>query len=160
MPRDMLRLLLQETVRAEQDMMTGTIASQVILLPYDVAGIVMPTAHVIMNTAGGIKLVCHIPIAQNNQELRHAVIGSPVQIQRSRTGRLEIVGLAKRDPGTVLNYTMNLSTASMISGNVSALSAHAVTLGELASVTSVGFGQTPLAAVGIFNFSGTFVTFA
>ena len=158
MPRDQFRLLMQEFHRAEEPDKVGQLASPVILLPYDATGALMPVAHVVMNTPTGITLVCHVAVAANNQEMRHAALGSPVRLKRSRTGRLEIVGLDKRAPGTLYNYTLNLSTAVMTSGNVSALTTRVVNLGELASVTSVGFGQTPLAAVAMYDASSNVVT--
>lgn len=158
MPRDLLRVLLQESARAEQSDMTGQIMSVVTLLPYDTTGALMPVAHVALNTPTGIMLVCHVPVAANNQELRHAALGSPVRLKRSRTGRIEIIGLDKRAPGTLYNYTLNISTAALTSGNVSALSARPLTYGELASATSAGYGDTPFGATGIFNQSGTLLT--
>ena len=133
--------------------------SPVTLLPYDTTGALMPVAHVSMNTPTGIVLVCNVPVAANNQELRHAALGSPVRMKRSRTGRLEIIGLDKRAPGTVYNYTMALSTGALTSGNVSALSARPLTYDELQSATSLGYGQTPYGAVGILNASNTLITF-
>lgn len=145
--------------------------SSVTLIPYDVAGTLMPVAHVVMNTPTGITLICNVPVAANNQEMRHAALGSPVRLKRSRTGRLEIIGLDKRAPGTLYNYVLNISTAVVTSGaitvsgginsagNVSSLSAHLITLGGLASATSVGFGVTPLQAIGLYNASNTLITF-
>lgn len=157
MPRDQLRILLSEHSRAEQQDMTGQTVSPVILLPYDTAGELMPTVHVQLNTPKGLVLVCHVPVAANNQELKHVTMGSPVRLKRSRTGRIEVVGLDKRTPGTIYSYTLNISTAVLTSGNPSALSASVVTFGALASVTSIGFGQTPFGAIILTNASGTIV---
>jgi len=172
MARDLFRTLLQEHTRAEQQDLIGQIASPVHLIPYDVTGTLMPTAHVTINNPTGIVLICNIPIAANNQELRHAAVGSPVRMKRSRSGRLEIIGIDKRATGTLFNYVLNISTAVLTSGaitvsggidlagNTSSLSFRPLTLGELASVTSAGFGETPLQATGIFNGSSTLLGLA
>lgn len=155
MPKDMLRILLQEHSRASREDMVGQIMSQVTLLPYDSMGNRMPVAHVVMNTPTGIVLVCNVPVAHIGQELRNAALGTPVRMKRSRTGRLEIVGLDKRAPGTVHNYTMAISTGVLTSGAVSAISGRPLTYGELGSATSAGYGETPYGAVGVFNGSNT-----
>ncbi len=158
MPRDQFRLLMQEFHRAEEPDKVGQLASPVILLPYDATGALMPVAHVVMNTPTGITLVCHVAVAANNQEMRHAALGSPVRLKRSRTGRLEIVGLDKRAPGTIHNYTLRLSSAELVSGNVSALTTRVVTYGELASVTSTGYGQTPFGAVAMYGATSNLIS--
>lgn len=135
--------------------MTGQIMSPVTLIPYDSMGSVMPVAHVVLNTPTGIVLVCNVPVAANNKVMDHAALGSPVRLKRSLTGRLEIIGLDKRAPGTLYNYTMAISTGILTSGNVSALSGRALTYGELASGTSAGYGDTPYGAMGVFNGSST-----
>lgn len=159
MPRDQFRILLQEHSRAEQQDMTGQIMSQVVMLPYDSNGELMPTAHVAINMPTGIIIVSHVPIAANNKELGHAAMGSPVRLRRSRTGRLEIIGLDKRAPGTVYNYTLNLSTMVTTSGNVSGFSAYPLTYIQLTSFTSIGYGQTPFGALGMFDPSGNLIAF-
>ena len=159
MARDLLRVLLQETARAEKADMVGQIMSPVTLLPYDSTGALMPVATISMNTPTGIVLLCNIPVAHISQELRNAALGTPVLMKRSRTGRLEIVGLDKRAPGTLHNYTLVISTGVLTSGNVSALSAAPLTYEALACATSVGYGETPYGAIGIYNGSGTLITF-
>ena len=155
MPKDLLRILLAEHTRANQEDMVGQIMSRVRLLPYDSMGGLMPVAHVVLNTPTGIVLICNVPVAANNKVMEHAALGSPVRLKRSRTGRLEIVGLDKRAPGTLFNYTVAISTGVLTSGNVSAVSGRALTYGELASATSFGYGQTPYGALGVFNGSST-----
>ena len=83
MSRDLLRILLQETARAEKTDIVGQILSPVTLLPYDSTGALMPVAHVSMNTPTGIVLLCNVPIAANNQVMQHATLGSPVLMKRS-----------------------------------------------------------------------------
>ncbi len=158
MPKDLLRILLHEHSRATQEDMVGQIMSPVTLLPYDNMGRLMPVAHVTMNTPTGIVLICNVPVAANNQVMQHAALGSPVRLKRSRTGRLEIIGLDKRAPGTLYNYTLAISTGLLTSGHVSGINARALTYGELASATSGGYGQTPYGATGIFNGSSTLMT--
>ena len=158
MPKDLLRILLQEHTRATEHEMTGQIMSPVTLLPYDNMGRLMPVAHVTMNTPTGIVLICNVPVAANNQVMQHAALGSPVRLKRSRSGRLEIVGLDKRTPGTLYNYTLAISTGLLTSGNVSGINTRTLTYGELASATSGGYGQTPYGAIGIFNGSSTLMT--
>ena len=115
----------------------------------------MTVAHVVLNTPTGIVLVCNVPVAANNKVMEHAALGSPVRLKRTRTGRLEIVGLDKRVPGTLYNYTVAISTGVVTSGNVSAVSGRTLTYGELASATSAGYGATPYGAIGVFNGSST-----
>lgn len=164
MPRDLFRVLLDEHSRAQEHDMTGQIMSTVTLLPYDVPGVLMPVASVVINGQRGITLLSDVPIAANNQELLHATLGSPVRLKRSRTGRVEIVGLDKRTPGTLYNYTVPISAGmsawtisafTPVSGNVSAISARVLQYGELVSATSFGYGDAPYGAIGIYNQSGT-----
>ena len=159
MPRDLLRQLLQETARAEQNDLVAQTASTVTLLPYDTTGALMPVVHVVMNTPTGIVLLCNIPVAANGQEMRHAALGSPVRLKRSRTGRIEVVGLDKRAPGTLYNYTLTISTGALVSGNTSAITTRLLRYEELASATSTGYGETPFGAIGVFNQSSTLLGF-
>jgi len=114
---------------------------------------------VVVNMPTGVVFMSHIPIAANNKELGHAALGSPIRLKRSRSGRVEIIGLDKRTPGDIQNYTLNISTMVTTSGNVSGFSAYPLTYIQLTSFTSVGYGQTPFGAVGMFDPTGNFIAF-
>jgi len=160
MPRDMLRVLLAEHTRAEKTELTGQVLSQVTLLPYDTNGEIMPCVHVAVNMPSGVHIISSVPIAANNLTLQHVGLGSPVILKRSRTGRVEVVGLDKRTPGFIYNYQFTVSTGVMVSGNVSGFSPRVLNYAELASFTSIGYGQTTFGATGIFSPSSAFIMFA
>ena len=159
MPRSQLRILLQEHTRAEKTELTGQVVSQVYLLPYDTNGEIMPCVHVAVNMQTGVQIISSVPIAANNLVLQHVGLGSPVVLRRSRTGRVEVVGLDKRTPGTIYNYQFTVSTGSLTSGNVSGFIPRVLTYIELTSFTSIGYGQTPFGATALFSPSSAFIMF-
>ena len=157
--RDQFRILLQEHTRAEKTEITGQVVSQVTLLPYDTNGELMPCVHVSVNMPSGVHIISSVPIAANNLVLQHVGLGSPVILKRSRTGRVEVVGLDKRTPGAIYNYKFVVSTGSMISGNVSGYRPLVLNYAQLASFTSIGYGQTPFGATALFDPSSVFIMF-
>lgn len=165
MPRDLLRRLFDERDAAHKKEIHGEMISRFIFNPFDPAGTLMATADV--RISGSI--VSAVPLAANNRDLIYANPGTSVTLSRSETGRLEVTGLSKRGYGNIYTYSlvvpvitpMNSNTGSALTAGavtsvaVSGFSVSVATLGELASATSGGFGETPLQALLLRDAGGT-----
>jgi len=97
-----------------------------------------------------------VPIAQGNQDLRYADVGSPVSLRRTAQ-RWTVVGFSKVMPGTrtevlvtVPNFDFGLPTYTI--GVITDLTfvIRALTYGEL-STLGPAYGQTPYGAQGKFQ---------
>jgi hypothetical protein len=164
MPRDYFRQLFDERVKAREGKITGETLSKFKLVPFDNAATLMHVADIkISNT-----IVSAVPLATNNRELLYAAIGTPVELTRSRSGRLEVTGLSKRGFNNVYCFSLDIPVLTPdTSDGGSALTPVVVTslatlgfsrrnttLGELATVTDGGFGETPLQAVVLLDADG------
>lgn len=164
MPRDYFRVLFDERIKAREGKITGETLSKFKLVPFDNAATLMHVADIkISNT-----IVSAVPLATNNRELLYAAIGTPVELSRSPSGRLEVTGLSKRSFNNVFCYTLDIPVLTPDASNSgSALTPALVTsiavlgfkircstLGELVLVTSGGFGETPLQAVVLLDAAG------
>jgi len=168
MPRDLFRLYFNERYQAHREELNGELLTTVSLKVFGANTIPMLVADVRVSA----HILSSVPVAENNNELLYAQPGTPIRLQRSRSGRLEITGLNKRGIGNITMYTMPVSITSgsgahvvVNPGGVSFVSAigffvRTITLGELATATKGGFGETPLEALGIFNPFGQFIGFA
>lgn len=160
MPRDLFRLLFTERVRALERDFEGQTIGNVYTTPFDTAGTEMTVVDLLVNMPDGVIQLSAIPVAANNQEMRHAAMGSPVRIRRSNSGRVEVVGLSKRGVGEVRNFALNLGLGSTSAGHLSLVTPKNITLGGLDSATSEGsggFGYVPFQAIGLFDANDNFV---
>lgn len=164
MPRNVLRELLTQRVKANRIQLNGEIISSFRLLQLGTNTTLMPVADV--RISGDI--IRDIPAAANNKELLEAQPGTPVTLTKSDSGRIEITGLSKRAFGDIYTYklkiprTIPLTSANpvtvpptLISVVVSGFILRKITLGELETVS--GFGITQLEGTGVFNQDGQFL---
>lgn len=168
MPRDLFRLYFNERYQASREELNGELLTTVTLKVFGANAVPMLVADVRISAS----ILSSIPVAENNNELLYAQPGTPIRLQRSASGRLEITGLNKRGIGNITQYTMpiTITTGSgahvvVNPGGTSLVSVvgfciRTVTLGELATMTPGGFGETPLEALAIFNARGVFFGFA
>ncbi len=98
----------------------------------------------------------NVPIAQGVRELVYAEAGMAVTLARSRSGRWEITGFAKRMPGTYKRvgvtppaFCFGLPSYALDPDDDVGLSARALTYAELA--TYGGYGIVPYGATAIFQ---------
>lgn len=164
MPRDFFRQLFDERVKAREGKIIGETLSKFKLVPFDNAATLMHVADIKISTS----IVSAVPLATNNRELLYAAIGTPVEMARSPSGRLEVVGLSKRGYKQTYCYTMSIPVltpdcsdagSSLTAGVVTFVSGvgfsqRGTTLGELASATSGGFGETPFGAIVLLDADG------
>jgi hypothetical protein len=164
MPRDYFRQLFDERVKAREAKITGETMSKFKLVPFDNAATLMHVADIKVSS----DIVSNVPLATNNRELLYAAVGTPVELSRSPSGRLEVTGLSKRGFNQVYCYTMDMpvitadcsdSTSAIVPGVVTFVTAlgfsrRGTTLGELATVTSGGFGETPFNAIVLLDADG------
>jgi hypothetical protein len=113
-PRDLLRLLFDERVKARQERLHAELLTRVTLTVFGTNAVPMPCADVLLSTT----ILSAVPVADANHELLYAQPGSPVDLRRSATGRLEIVGLSKRGRGNVHTFTVAVSTGVVTPGQV------------------------------------------
>jgi hypothetical protein len=147
MPRDLWRLRFDDDDRARNEFVTGTLLSPITLTPFGTGTVTMPVADVLLSGA----LVCGVPIAALNHELRYARLTSPVDLRRSPSGRLEIVGLSARQRGHIFSYGLNVQTGVVSAGTAYGFDVRSVSLEELGLATPGGFGQTPLLALALYD---------
>lgn len=93
--------------------------------------------------------VKNVPIARGNFDLLYADAGNACRLRRSASGQYEVVGFSKELPGTYFRCAVDLTELTLGAIEDITISAHTVTLGELA--TFVSFGMTPLEATAIFR---------
>lgn len=152
----MVRHLLQQRAEANQPDIWGQVMTQVRLVPWDTAGTLMPVVDVLVNRPGGTKFISAVPVAATNQELGYVAIGSPVRLRRSRTGRVEVVGVDKRAAGGVVRYTLVIENGVPFQATASVVFARVLTLGELGNisgnVSGNVFGETPMGSFGVFDY--------
>ena len=162
MPRDTFRELINQRIQAQDENVYGQTLTRIVLVPWDTTGVLMPVVDVMVNRAGGVGIISAVPVAANNHELTYAAIGTPVRMRRSRTGRVEIVGVDKRAVCGMIQYSFNLSLGQSTSVTASFALAAALTLGQLGGLegasNSTVFGQTPLGAFAMFDYlTGTYM---
>lgn len=167
MPRDYFRQLFDERVKARKPEIVGEMVSPFVLVPFDNAATLMHVADVQLSGT----IVSAVPLHMNNREMQYAAPGTPVKLSRSNSGRLEITGRAKRGFNAIYSYTLDIpvltpdasNSGSALTGAVLTSVAtigfkvRQVTFGELATATSGGFGETPLQAYVLTDFSGTII---
>jgi hypothetical protein len=151
MPRDLFRLLLNERAEAHNYKKNGVLMSKPKLITFGTNAVPMPCADVRL----GKEIISSVPISDNSHDMLYAQAGSPVELQRSHTGRMEITGLSKRSIGNVYEYSLAVSTGILVSGTVTGYSTRTATLGELATATTGGFGVTPLASLVLLDANGS-----
>ena len=151
--RDLLRIYFAERAASVENVYHGELISPIRLLAFGTNAVLMPVADVRLSAA----ILSAVPVADNNHELLYALPGTPVDLRRSATGRLEIVGLSKRGTGDVQQYTMVVSTGVITSMTTIGWTLCPITLGGLASATSGGFDVTPLEALGLCFANGTLI---
>jgi len=164
MPRDYFRQLFDERVKAREGKIIGETLSKFKLVPFDNAATLMHVADIkISNT-----IVSAVPLSTNNRELLYAAIGTPVEMTRSPSGRLEVTGLSKRGFNNVYCYTLDIpvltldcsqsasafTPATLTSLTTLGFSRRGTTLGELATATDGGFGETPFGAIVLLDPEG------
>jgi hypothetical protein len=164
-PRDYFRQLFDERVKARKPEIVGETVSPFVIVPFDNAATLMHVADVSISGT----IVSAIPLHMNNRDLIYANPGTPVKMDRSASGRLEIVGRAKRGFNAIYSYTLSIpvltpdasNSGSALTGGVltsvatTGIKTRMVTLGELATATTGGFGETPLQAYVLTDFNGT-----
>lgn len=98
----------------------------------------------------------NVPIAQGVRELVYAEAGMAVTLTRSKSGRWEITGFAKRMPGKYVRvgvrppaFCFGLPDYELDPDDDVGLEARPLTYGELA--TYGGYGTVPYGATGIFR---------
>lgn len=167
MPRDSLRQLFDERIKARKPEIVGETVSPFTIVPFDNAATLMHVADVQISGT----IVSAVPLHMNNRELQYAAPGTPVKLARSNSGRLEIIGRAKRGFNAIYAYTLSIPVltpdasntnsalfgAILTSVGITGYKTRQVTLGELATATSGGFGETPLQAYVLTTVDGTIV---
>jgi hypothetical protein len=157
--------MFDERDAARRTELHGETMTRFVLTPFDPAGTLMPVADVMISAT----LISSVPLAANNRELLYSNPGTPITLARSASGRLEVTGLSKRGYGNVFTYNVtvpeitpmasdggsNLASLVLTSVAVSGFTVSVATLGELATATTGGFGETPLEALLIKNPDGT-----
>ena len=103
MPRDLFRLYFNERYQASREELNGELITTVRFVDsFGANNIQMLCADVRVSAS----ILNNVPVAENNRELLYAQPGTPIRLQRSRTGRLEITGLNKRTAGNITQYAM------------------------------------------------------
>lgn len=92
----------------------------------------------------------NVPIAPGNRNLIYADVGAAVTLERSASGRYEIVGFAKRAPGTYIRVCVDLETGALGPVQSIGISSRPLTYEEL-STLGPGYGTTPYGAIGLFR---------
>jgi hypothetical protein len=92
----------------------------------------------------------NIPIAPGNRDLIYADVGAAITLERSASGRYEIIGFAKRAPGTYTRVCVDLATGALGPQESIGLSSRPLTYEEL-STLGAGYGTTPYGAIGLFR---------
>jgi len=146
-------VLLQERWQGQLQEFDGEILTRPTLTVFDTAGQLMPAADVRISST----IISAVPISDNSHDVLYAQPGTPVRVRKSPEGRLEITGLSKRGYGAVFQKNMTIYTGHIMSGTTINFTASQATLGELASATSGGFGETPLNAMLVRNAAGSVV---
>ncbi|HXH10791.1 MAG TPA: DUF1565 domain-containing protein [Alphaproteobacteria bacterium] len=163
MPRDLFRLYFHERYQSVREELNGELMTSVRQVVFGANAVPMLCADVRVSA----HILSSVPVAENNNELLYAQPGTPVRLQRSNSGRLEITGLNKRGKGNITTYhvPITIQTAGSLTSvkiDVNGLSFVSVigyfirtlTLGELALATPGGFGETPLEAIAVFDAYG------
>lgn len=108
-----------------------------------------------------------VPIARANRDIFYgAEVGSPCRLRRTASGQWEVVGFSRTMPGTF--HAVPVTVPPFMLGPASATTVGAVedrtllvrpvTLGDLATLTPGGFGETPLGVLAAFR-GATFLEF-
>ncbi len=93
-----------------------------------------------------------VSIAAGNRELIYADAGAAVTLARNAAGRLEVVGFAKRKPGTRTRVAVDLATLVAGPQQDVGLRVYILTLGDLGDPKyGNGFGTVPLGAYAVFQ---------
>lgn len=92
----------------------------------------------------------NVPIARGNRDLLYADAGNACRLRRSASGQYEVVGFSKELPGSFTSVCVHVGSGALGPVTDNTISAHVLTLGELADFLS-GFGSTPLEAVAIYQ---------
>ena len=169
MPRDVNRIYFESKYQSVREEINGELMTTASLTNVGTNGILMLCADVRVSS----HIINIVPVAENNDELLYATPGTPIRLQKNQSGHLEITGLNKRGRGNITQYSLPITFHSTDSGTTITLSPEnltltsttgwyigTVTLGDLAIVTPIGFGQTPLEALVINDAYGNFVGFA
>lgn len=168
MPRDLLRQMFDERDRARKKEVHGQTMSKFRLNPFDPAATLMPVADIRVGTS----IINDVPLSANNRELLYVNPGTPVTLARSTSGRLEVVGLSKRTPGPAHRYTMQVPQITPDSADSTEplrpqittfvetvdYTLTYATLGELATLTEGGFGETPFLALVLRDSGGNIIS--
>lgn len=93
----------------------------------------------------------NVPIAAGNRELIYAEAGAAVTLERSESGRFEIVGFAKRGPGTYTRVCLNLETGFVSEVEHIGIDSRPLTYEEIGTLAAQGYGSLPYGSVGIFR---------
>lgn len=91
-----------------------------------------------------------VPIANGARDLCYAEAGAAVTLTRSRGGKYEITGYAKKKPGTRTRIAVNLDTLVAGDGVSVGLSSRPLTWEELGTIGG-GWGVAPWGGVAIFR---------
>jgi|GEM_PF-5134252 len=109
------------------------------------------------NTADEVVVpLRNVPIAAGNNELIYADAGAPVRLRRSVTGQWEIIGFAKRFPGTYTRVPVHIPAPTLgplpyTSGDPTpiGLRAYRIPYGELSDFGA--YGSVPYGAIAIYR---------
>lgn len=153
-----LTYLQSAEVRDSVETLDGEVVSRPALLRTDGA-VLTYAADVRISGEGETEDVLRaVPIAVGVRDVVYAEVGAAVTLRRhGGTGRLEIVGFAKRKPGRHVRIAVDLEAGTAAPAVDVALTVRLLTLGELGDLTyGGGFGTIPLGAYAVFR-GGTFL---
>lgn len=91
----------------------------------------------------------NVPLAAGNRELVYAEVGAAVRLRRSPSGRYEVVGFSKREPGTYTRIPVDVAAGTFGTPVAVGLSSRLLGYGELA--TFGGYGLVPYGAIAVFK---------
>lgn len=137
--------------REAYQVLEGEVLTRPALAASDGAGV---TYSVDIRIIGHDDTLDNVPISPANRELQYVDIGAAVTLQRSVTGRFEVVGFSKRKPGRRVHVMVNLEDRcqNYVLGEVvdDTVSVRRLTYLELSTLGG-GFGIAPYGAYARFR---------
>jgi hypothetical protein len=153
MPSSILTNIINADIDRLKTVLEGRTTTRPVLFLGDEAA---NSVYVVNVDIGEDEVMRDVPIAQGNQDLRYADIGSPVALRRTAQ-RWTVVGFSKVMPGTrtqvlvtVPNFDFGLPTYTIGVITDLTFTIRALTYGEL-STLGTGYGNTPYGAQGKFQ---------
>lgn len=148
-----LTYLQSAEVRDSVESLEGEVVSRPALLRTDGAVLTYATDVRISGEGETEEVLRAVPIAVGVRDVVYAEVGAAVTLRRhGGTGRLEIVGFAKRKPGRHVRIAVDLGSGAVGPPVDIGLTVRLLTLGELGDLAfGDGFGTIPLGAYAIFD---------